>query len=30
VVTGATPADVPAEVVLTRFSTGADFTFADR
>jgi hypothetical protein len=30
VVTGATPADVPSEVVLTRFSTGADFTFADR
>jgi hypothetical protein len=26
----AAPADVPKEVVLTRFSTGADFAFADR
>jgi hypothetical protein len=26
----ATPAEVPKEVVLTRFSTGADFAFADR
>jgi hypothetical protein len=26
----APPADEPSEVVLTKFSTGADFAFADR
>ena len=26
----AAPADEPKEVVLTRFSTGADFAFSDR
>jgi hypothetical protein len=30
VVVGATPAPVPAEVTLTRFSTGADFVFQAR